>query len=146
MTQNNVFCAKPSDAGWPLIIRRQSSQMCISRLLQPEGNRRICCVGRELSPFLVVAPSDADRSFSYIFSNLCLRPSSIRSPLAPRRTKTVGLGVHGWGRVSDRGEARGRIRELWAKIVVAWSMILVSVVKLPNSCSQHMHRTKLRLA
>ena len=50
-------------------------------------------------------------------ANLCLRASSIRTPIAPPRTPC--LGVHAWVRDGARGEARGRNCARWLKVALA---------------------------
>ena len=56
------------------IIRRQSSEMCISRL-HPEGNGRICCVGGDLDlcPFHGLPSVALTEIFRTEVANPCLR-------------------------------------------------------------------------
>ena len=87
MAQNNVFCAKPSDTGWPLLIssggdRRRCASVCFT--VKETGESAVwveSCAPSTPSPAVMLT-----EFFGTKFAKLCLRPSSVRSPLALSRT------------------------------------------------------------
>ena len=124
MNQNDVLCAKPSDAGWPQSSGAYKETDNVS-------------VGIS-APSTIWTYATLAKVFRKTNPTIRSRPSNVRSPLAP--PSILSLGVYGWVRVNVRRETNDSIRARWAKIVVAWSTTLFC----GNLLNMSTHRTDSR--